>query len=159
MASLAQNNTEDNQHMTFKGVPIDGTLNEYVSKMKQDEFTLIEMEDGIATLRGDFAVYKDCRIRVATLKGKDLVSQITVDFPPQQSWTSLSSDYFNLKELFTEKYGDPTESVEKFDSPIEGSDGKRKLLELAMDGCKYYTIYETEKGSIKLTLKNNGIME
>ncbi len=60
--------------------------------------------------------------------------------------------------MLTEKYGDPTESVEKFDSPIEGSDGKRKLLELAMDGCKYYTIYETEKGSIKLTLKNYGIM-
>lgn len=26
---------EESEHLTFKGVPIDGTLNEYVTKMKQ----------------------------------------------------------------------------------------------------------------------------
>lgn len=59
MTSNAQNNTEKTEHMTFKGVPIDGTLNEYVSKMKQSGFTLIDTEDGVAMLKGDFAAYKD----------------------------------------------------------------------------------------------------
>ena len=30
---------EESEHLTFKGVPIDGTLNEYVTKMKQAGFT------------------------------------------------------------------------------------------------------------------------
>jgi hypothetical protein len=44
-------------HLTFKGVPIDGTLNEYVTKMKQNGFTLTSTEDGVAMLKGDFAAY------------------------------------------------------------------------------------------------------
>lgn len=49
--SFAQ--TQSSDHLTFKGVPIDGTLNEDVSKMKQNGFTFVGTEDGIATLRGN----------------------------------------------------------------------------------------------------------
>jgi hypothetical protein len=48
---------QTSEHLSFKGVPIDGTLNEYVSKMKNSGFTLIGIEDGVAMLKGDFAAY------------------------------------------------------------------------------------------------------
>jgi len=69
------------EHLSFKGVPIDGTLNEYVSKMKQSGFTHLGTENGVAILKGDFAGYKDCHIGVSTLKQKDLVYKIGVLFP------------------------------------------------------------------------------
>lgn len=50
--ALAQN---DSEHMTFKGIPIDGALNEFVAKMKQAGFTYIVTQDGIAVFQGDFA--------------------------------------------------------------------------------------------------------
>ncbi len=81
MISFAQNqvNTESSVHLAFKGVPIDGTLNEYILKMEKNGFTHIGTEDGIAILKGDFASYKNCIVVVATLKQKDLVSKIICD--------------------------------------------------------------------------------
>lgn len=153
-----QNNTDTNEHMTFKGVPIDGTLNEYVSKMKQSGFNLIGTKDGVAMLTGDFAAFKDCIILVATLKGKDLVSKITVVFPEQETWSSLSSNYYNLKELLTEKYGEPSEIVEKFDTFSEPDDDGSRMRAVKMDNCKYYTTYELENGSIHLTIDHQSVM-
>jgi hypothetical protein len=68
-------------HLAFKGVPIDGTLEEYVSKMKKSGFTHSGTKDGVAILEGDFASYKSCIVGVSTLKQKNLVSKIAVIFP------------------------------------------------------------------------------
>lgn len=154
LISFAQTKADSSEHLTFKGVPIDGSLNEYVSKMKQNGFTHTGTENGIAMLKGDFASYKNCIVGVATIKGKDLVSKITVIFPAQESWSLLSSNYFNLKELLTEKYGQPSESVEKFSS-YEPKDDGSKMTQVHLDACKYITIYETEKGSIQLSIKGD----
>ncbi|MCT4645987.1 MAG: hypothetical protein N4A74_13460 [Carboxylicivirga sp.] len=148
MLTLAQ----ESKHLSFKGVPIDGTLNEYVSKMKKSEFSLIGIEDGVAMLKGDFAAYKSCIIGVATLKQKDLVNTITVIFPESDTWSSLSSNYYNLKELLTEKYGKPSENVEKFDTYSKPDDDGDRMHAVKMDNCKYYTIYELENGSIQLSI-------
>ena len=48
------------EHLTFKGVPIDGTLTEFVTKMKTAGFTHLGTQDGMAALQGDFAGYKNC---------------------------------------------------------------------------------------------------
>ncbi|WP_295669294.1 hypothetical protein, partial [uncultured Mucilaginibacter sp.] len=146
--------TDSSVHLSFKGVPIDGKLSEYVLKMKQNGFTQMGTEDEVAILKGDFASYKGCTVGVATLKGKDLVSKITVIFPAQESWSSLSSNYFNLKEMLTEKYGQPSESVEKFSSYEPNDDGS-KMMEVHLDACKYVTTYETGKGSIQLSIKGD----
>ena len=50
--SSAQDKSE---HLSFKGVPIDGTLNEYVSKMKAAGFSYLGTQEGAASLLGDFA--------------------------------------------------------------------------------------------------------
>lgn len=153
---------EDNQviadsspHLVFKGVPINGTLNEYVAKMKQNGFTLVGTEDGVAMLRGDFAGYKDCIVGVATLKQKDLVSKITVIFPERDTWSSLSGNYFSLKEMLTEKYGKPSDVEEKFQSYSQPRDDNSRMHEVGMDRCKYSTTYKTEKGSIKLSIDHD----
>lgn len=153
MSSLAQSS----DHLTFKGVPIDGTLSEYVSKMKQNGFYYISTEDGVAMLTGDFAAYKNCIVGVATLKQKDLVSKITVLFPERDTWSSLSGNYFDLKEMLTQKYGEPSECVEKFDTYSKPRDDGDRMHAVKMDNCKYYTIYETDKGSIQLSIEHNSV--
>jgi hypothetical protein len=152
ISSFAQIQSSD--HLSFKSVPIDGTLNEYVAKMKQNGFTHTGTENGIAMLTGDFAAYKNCIVVVATLKQRDLVSKITVIFPECETWSLLSSNYFSLKELLTEKYGQPSECVEKFQSNY-GDDDNSKMHQVKMNTCKYYTTYETDKGSIQLSIENN----
>ena len=156
ITSFAQTKLDSTDHLTFKGIPIDGTLNEYVIKMKKSGFTHIGTENGIVMLKGDFAAYKDCIIGVTTLKQKDLVSKITVIFPESDTWSSLSSNYYNLNELLTEKYGEPFEIVEEFQTSYSPKDDNSKMHEVGMNNCKYYSIYKTENGSIQLSIENDG---
>lgn len=155
--SFAQVNSESIEHMKFKGVTLDGTLNDYVTKMKQSGFTLVVTENKSAMLEGDFAGYKDCFIGVSTLEQKDLVNKITVLFPDRDTWSSLSSNYYNLKELLTEKYGGSSDVVEKFDTSGEPTDDGSRMFAVKFDNCKYSTTYKTENGSIHLTIDHESV--
>ena len=157
MTGFAQVKQDTSQHLTFKGVPIDGTLDDYVSKMKQSGFTIIQTKDGTAILNGDFAGYKDCNIGVSTLKQKDLVHKISVIFSKKDTWSTLSGDYFDLKQMLTEKYGKPSQVVEKFDGYSEPRDDRSKMYEVQFDRCKYYSIWETDKGDIQLSIAHNSV--
>lgn len=148
----AQEISITSKHLTFKGVPIDGTLDEYVSKMKLNGFTHLGTEDGIAILNGDFAGYKDCHVGISTLKQKDLVYKIAVIFPERETWSTLSSNYFGLKELLTEKYGNPNDVIEKFDTYTRELDDFSKMHQVKFDNCKYYSIWKTNLGDIKLLI-------
>jgi len=153
---FAQIKPDSSKHLAFKGVPIDGTLNEYVLKMKNSGFSHIGTEDGVAILKGDFASYKNCVVGVSTLKQKNLVTKITVVFPDCDNWSSLSDNYFNLKELLSEKYGKLSDCVEKFQSYTPTTDGS-KFTQVQLGACKYYTTYETEKGTIQLSIEHDGL--
>ncbi len=153
LISFAQNT----DHLTFKGVPIDGTLDEYVSKMKKSGFSHLGTEDGTAMLNGDFAGYKNCHIGVSTLKQKDLVHKIAVIFPDKETWSTLSGNYFDLKKMLTEKYGKPSDVVEKFDGYSQPKDDNSKMYEVKFDRCKYYSIWETENGEIQLSIEHNSV--
>ena len=87
------------EHLKFKGVPINGSLQEYVTKMKTAGFTLIKTEKDFATLQGDFAGFKNCKITVTTIKPMDLVNTINVAFPSRDEWSELESDYRQLKTM------------------------------------------------------------
>lgn len=151
LMSMTSFSQTESPHLSFKGVPIDGTLNEYVLKMKQKGFVSQGIKDGLALLEGDFAGYKGCTIGVSTLKQKDLVSKIVVIFPKHETWSQLTNNYYNLKEMLMEKYGKPSNVLEKFDG-YEPSDDNSKMNYVKLDQCKYYTTFETEKGTIQLNI-------
>jgi hypothetical protein len=149
------NFAQSSEHLTFKGVPIDGTLNEFITKMTLNGFTNSGTENGKAILNGDFAGYKDCVINVSTLKQKDLVNNIGVLFSKKDTWSTLSGNYFELKQLLTEKYGKPNEVEEKFESYSQPNDDNRKMYEVLFNRCKYFSIWQTDKGKIQLSIENN----
>jgi hypothetical protein len=144
--------TAENQHLLFKGVPIDGTMNEYVAKMKLNGFVVVATEPGATMLQGDFASYKKVIIGVVTLQQKDLVSKIKVMFPKQEDWASLYGNYSNLKDMLTQKYGTPTEIIEEFPSHPNLNNETLKFMYVAGGECNYKTIFETTNGKITLSL-------
>jgi hypothetical protein len=153
ISSLTAQTTEI-PHLMFKGVPIDGTLSEYVEKMKLNGFVVAASEPGTSLLQGDFAGYKDCLVGVVTMKQKDLVSRIKVMFPEQNDWSSLHGNYVNLKDMLIQKYGQPTEVVEVFPSyPSVTNDGL-KYTYVQVGECNYKTVFETPKGKVSLYIDN-----
>ncbi|NIJ45130.1 hypothetical protein FHR24_001569 [Wenyingzhuangia heitensis] len=149
---FTQNELTSQEHMKFKGIPIDGTLKDFVLKLEKKGFTYEKTEEGIAWFGGEFASYNNCIIAVVSLKQKDLVCKTIVLFPDKDTWSSLSNNYFFLKELLTEKYGEPSKVVEKFDSSIQPSDDEDRMRKVKSYNCKYYTNYITDKGKIQLTI-------
>ncbi|MEY8686763.1 hypothetical protein AB9N12_11730 [Bacteroides sp. AN502(2024)] len=150
---------ENIEHLTFKGIPIDGTLKEFTAKLKQKGFTYISSEEGAAMFSGDFAGYKNCTAVAVSSKERDLVCKVGVVFPSCDKWSELESNYMSLKQMLTKKYGEPSECVEEFQSLFSPQDDNQKIHELRLDRCKYYSEFETERGSIELQLSHQSVME
>lgn len=140
------------EHMTFKGVPIDGPLKTYVANMQKAGFTLEGVNDGIAYMKGDFAGRRNCTVAVVTLKSIDVVSKIAVLFEAREKWEDIHSTYTTLKEMLTEKYGSPSECEEKFTGYRQPTEGRDKMYELKMDRCKFNTVWSTDKGRIEMKI-------
>jgi hypothetical protein len=153
--SFSQIKSDTSKHLTFKGVPINGTLDEYVSKMTMTGFTLAETQNGISILKGDFASYKSCVVEVSTLKTKDLVSKIAVRFPDSDTWEILSNNYSNLKKMLSEKYGNASDSSDTFQAYSQPESDFLKMSYVKSDKCKYHTTFKTEKGSIQLSIEHD----
>lgn len=139
------------QHLKFKGIPLEGTLTDFVSQLKAKGFTYAGTEDGIALLQGEFAGYKNCIVGVATFSGTQNVCKVVSLFPEQETWAAVSKDYYSLKGLLTEKYGEPV-SVEKFHREYVDSDSSKRHAILHGE-ADFVSTFTTEGGKIELTIK------
>lgn len=139
------------QHLSFKGVPINGTLQEYTNAMVKAGFHYEGTQDGISLLTGDFAGYKNCIVGVSTLKNLNVVSHIAVLFPDKDTWTSVLSDYETLKSLLTEKYGIPSDNRERF-IDYNGNDNALIMYALKDGEYEWYTTFSTDLGNIELSI-------
>lgn len=139
------------QHLSFKGVPIDGTLKAYTDALVKAGFRYEGTQDGVSILSGDFAGYKNCYVGVYTLKNLDVVSRIAVLFPDRDTWSFLLRDYEQLKEMLTEKYGEPSASNEQFYKYNGNSNSI--IMDLLKEGeYEWFSTFQTSLGEIELTL-------
>ena len=94
------------EHMKFKGVPMEGTLQTFTSKLKAKGFMPIGVQDGVSLLKGEFAGYKDCTI-CAVADKSGMICKVSVIFPAMDKWGDLERCYSNYKSMLSEKYGAP----------------------------------------------------
>ncbi|UKJ06199.1 hypothetical protein [Solitalea lacus] len=136
-------------HFTFKDIPINDSLNQFVAQLKKQGFTPWKITDLKAYLTGKFTG-DDVHVMVeATPK---TVYSVTVMYDKQTTWKSIKSQYDNMKSMLISKYGEPVESVEKFDSPYyEGS--SLELYALNEDRCTYRTVFASKAGNGMIQLK------
>ncbi len=153
--SIAQNS----EHMVFKGISIDGNINDFTVKLKQKGFTHLGTENGMALFKGEFAAYKDCTIGAVSSKSTNLVSKVAVIFPKQETWSMLYDNYNQLKSMLTQKYGEPAENIEKFEGYSEPRNDNSRMHEVKMDRCKYISVWTTDKGQIELTISHGDYLD
>ena len=170
---------DDGTHLIFNNVPINGSLKYYVAQMEKKNFRIYverfglegdeetkeqkeqkeqkakleAYKEGKATMVGDFADFKKCRLYVETLANKDLVYKIQVEFQYVYEWEKKKENYFHLKQLLTQKYGAPTSCTEKLKpETMENYDINNSFTK---GKSKYETIYKTDKGDITLYINKN----
>ena len=139
-------------HMTFMGIPIDGSLDDFTVKMEQKGFAHLGTMDGNASFKGEFAGYKDCIIGVVTFRSTGVVSNVAVAFPPGDKWSKIYGSYSFLKEMLTKKYGEPSNSREVVDGEHLSDKDKNRKYDVIQDKCIYESVWETDKGGIELKI-------
>lgn len=143
-------------HTVFKGISLNNTLKSFIEKLESKGFSLDEIKNEVAVLKGDFAGVKGCTIVVYSSIKSNIVWKVAVCLPEHEWWDPLKREYYTFKKLYTEKYGEP-ESYEFFTSPYSEGDGN-EMKALWFNKCMYMSIYETNTGSVYLDLTWRGYL-
>lgn len=148
-----------NYHMEFKGVPIDGTLSSFIQKLQSKGFKKLQddIDDDIKIMEGNFAGEQSTLYILASPKSKT-VWKVLVQYPKENSWSSLKYKYKDIKNLYIKKYGEPKDHFEFFSKPYYEGDGY-ELQALKNDKCTYATYFKLKEGYISVAISSPGCIE
>jgi hypothetical protein len=139
----------DNQeHFTFLGIPINGSIKQFVKELKKQKFELEEITEVDAVLNGRFAGDK---VQLLVQGEKETVLKVSVFFPLRKSWTDTKETYYLFKSILTKNYGEPKIVTETFEKPfVDGSGDEKEALNEGK--CIFESYFITEKGEGMISL-------
>lgn len=132
-------------HVTFKDIPIEGNLTEFIAKMEKAGFSFVNKQEYKANMKGDF-VGKNCDVSIFFSKKTNTVWKVAVYLPEYKTWDSLKADFLSYQKQYTSKYGKPEHVYEIF---ARGSDGDGNELQALKDNkVSYMTFWKIENGGL-----------
>lgn len=142
---------QEQGHLTFRGVPIDGDLETFVGKLEKLGYKNLDIEPAPNTvvLTGEFT-NKEVMVLVVSNANKQNVWKVGVLFEASDSWDFLVSQYDYYKELYTKKYGKPVSHTESFEKDYYKDSGQ--LFALSQGWVKYESFWEVDNGDIKVSI-------
>ena len=141
-----------NNHLTFKGIPITGTLENFAQKMQAKGFRKIYSDRRRIGFEGEFAGYSGCEIYVYKIPNRNIVYRVVVYFPKESSWTRLEKEYNRLKDMLTNKYGELALQSETFKEGASTFNDDAKMASLKEGNCDYWTQWKVENGDIQVEI-------
>lgn len=143
---------EVNSHLKFAGIEIDGSLATFRSKLIEKGYKPTDSHENI--LQGNFAGY-ECDIFIYCVEGADLVHMVIASTKPEESWDRLYIKYLSLVELYSKKYGSPSNSVNKFEYPFDGTTDMQ-MTAVKTDHAHFMTMWNTPNGDIMISISKEG---
>jgi len=153
LMAAAQGIVAQEDHLTFKGLPIDGSCEDFmealISKGFRYQNTSKTKRDNIMV--GPFAGKANAVVRIFPASETiDVTSRILVAFEEEAVWQKLTATFSHLKKFYVEKYGSPSDSLE-----TGTGEDYRSLADLRKGLCNYFSFWLLPEGSIKLSLEGN----
>ncbi len=152
---------EESEHLLFKGIPIDGSLESFSKKLHEKGFrpvfeTLEAFRDSagyysINILKGSFYDDPNCKVFIIEDKDSKRVYQIGVLFSPIYLWQSSYKRYKKLQSDLIEKYGKPA-SVEETIFNNSFASNESRMQDLYEERSVINSSFKTSKGEILLKL-------
>ncbi len=145
------------EHLSFKGIPIEGSMTAFCQKLKAEGFVPAGREGNAAAFTGDFTG-RDAIVCVFATEDGGNVYGVYINFDPSKEWNTLFYTYHQYKDLYTRKYGAPT--VSKEINPAH-SDSNIALMAEVYDGtAEYISVWNVPGGDISLSIqKTSGFYE
>lgn len=134
------------EHILFKGVPVDGTNALFSEQLASRGFTTTGTH-----LAGKFAGY-DVTVHTMVTETSGTVYAATASLRAAP-WKEAKANYVCFKANLALKYGDPSSSCEKFSGAYHEGDGF-EVKALAEDYCRYVSEWNVENGIIRLEIRH-----
>ena len=147
LSALAQ------EHLTFKGIPMTGSITSFCQKLQAKGLKSMEKKDGIHLFTGDFTG-RHATIGVGATDDGQNVFSVTVVFDPAEEWGILVDTYDYYKNLYTRKYNEPAASVEN--NPAIRADNIFLMKELIEGMVSYASSWNVPGGNIELSIQSAG---
>lgn len=145
------------EHLSFKGIPIEGTMSSFCQKLKSKGFTAMGSQNNIRIFSGDFTGREATVGVISTDNGQDVFG-VVVLLPASGEWNTLVNTYDYYKDLYTRKYGKASISKEK--NPAHSDSNTALMAEVHQGTVVYASAWDVAGGSIELAIeKTNGIYE
>ena len=141
-----------NNHLTFKGIPITGTLESFAQELGAKGFKKTYSDKNVVVFKGEFAGYSDCEIYVYKAPNRNIVYKVVVFFPKESSWVYLEKEYNHFKDMLTNKYGEPSWYSETFKEGALTFNDAAKMSSLKKGNCDYYSKWKVDNGYIKVKI-------
>lgn len=140
------------EHLSFKGIPIEGSMTAFCQKLKAKGLTSIGSENNTTLFEGDFTGRNATIGVIATDDGKNVFA-VLVLFESSDEWKTLVDTYDYYKDLYIRKYGKP--KISKENNPAH-SDSNVALMEEVYQGTiKYGSTWEVTGGDIQLSIEKS----
>ena len=149
MLVMVQNS---NNHLTFEGIPITGTLESFVQKLGAKGFRKMYSGESCVAFKGDFAGYSGCKILVFRIPNRNIVHEVGVFLPEESSWTRLEEQYNQFKDMLTIKYGEPASHSETFKEGASTFNDDAKMISLKEGNCDYEAEWKVDNGYIRVKI-------
>ena len=140
-----------NTHLKFKGIPIDGEYQTFAKQLVQKGFKQIESSPDGIILTGNFMATPEVMVVVYPDPTSKAVSAVTAFVEAGDNWSAIEGKYYDVVDIYTEKYGKPAEHVEAFTTAVHNNDILQKNA-LQSGQCNYKSLWEAEGGHIVISL-------
>lgn len=145
------------EHLSFKGISIEGSMVDFCQKLKAKGFTLVERQNDISLFVGDFTG-RDATVGVSATDDGENVFAVVVFFDPSKEWKTLVNTYNYYKDLYVRKYGEP--QIEKENNPATSDSNIALMREVSEGKVVYGSAWQVKGGDIQLSIeKSDGFYE
>ena len=154
LTSMAQ------EHLSFKGIPIEGSMESFCEKLADKGFTKLGNDNNPTLFVGDFTGRNSTVGIIADDDGENVYS-VVVLFDSSDEWKVLVNTYDYYKDLYTRKYGKPKASIEKNKELMSTSPNNGLLMiELDERRATWGSLWEVTGGEIEINIeKTDGYLE
>lgn len=144
------------EHLLFKGIPIDGSVKDFCEQLKAKGFTYVSSENNSMFFEGDFTG-QNVHVRVASADSGENIFSVMVIFDAIGEWKTLVNTYDYYKNLYTRKYGKPTLSKEN--NPSLSDSNGFLMYELYNGTVVWASLWKVTGGAIELSIEKMDYLE
>lgn len=142
------------EHLQFKGIPIDGNIDDFANQLELSGFILSGKFENIYAFTGQF-VTKDVELYVYCTSKTQKVWKVAIYLPAIGSWFNLKDECEYFKNQFSIKYGMPTDQFNFFIEPYFEGDGY-ELQAFDQEKAIFSSYWTIHNGTVVVDISKSG---